>query len=69
MEVYCRGTARIRHSATGDVYRSKAMNSTGMRSVATNARWDRKFSTRRWSIPELEKLTWSLWEYPIGIET
>lgn len=69
MEVYCRGTARIRHSATGDIYEIEC----------DELDWDVVDSDERQmgseihseamiDHPELGKLTWSLWEYPAGIE-
>ncbi len=69
MEVYCRGTARIRHSATGAVYEIEG----------DELDWDAVGGDERQMGPEIRyeavvhhselgKLIWSLWEYPIGIE-
>lgn len=69
MEVYCKGTARIRHKMTGEIY--------GIENDELD--WDAVGGEERQmgpeihyeamiEHPELGNLTWGLWEYPIGIE-
>jgi len=69
MEVYCRGTAWIRHSATGDIYIIES----------DDLDWDAVRSDERQLGPEIQyeavvehpqlgRLTWGLWEYPVGAE-
>lgn len=69
MEVYCRGTARIRHSVTGNIYEIEcdeldwdAVNSDE-RQMGPEIHYEAMLDH-----PELGKLTWGLWEYPSGIE-
>lgn len=69
MEVYCTGTARIRHSATGAIYEIEDdeldWDAVGgdKRQMGPEIRYEAVVHH-----PELGKLIWSLWEYPIGIE-
>lgn len=69
MEVYCRGTARIRHSATGDIYEIESDEldwdavSGDERQMGQEIHYEAMVNH-----PELGKLTWSLWEYPAGID-
>lgn len=69
MEVYCKGTARIRHHATGEVYEIES----------DELDWDAVGGDEREMGQEicyqtmvkhavLGELTWGLWEYPVGIE-
>lgn len=69
MDVYCRGTARIRHHLTGEIYDIENGELT----------WDSVESRERKMGPEIHHeaivehpqlggLTWGLWEYPIGVE-
>jgi hypothetical protein len=69
MQAYCRGTARIRHSATGDIYEIESDEldwgaiSSDERQMGPEIHYEAMVDH-----PELGKLTWSLWEYPAGIE-
>jgi hypothetical protein len=69
MEVYCKGTARIRHSATREIYEIES----------DELDWDAVGGDERQMGPEIHyeavvehpqlgELTWGLWEYPVGIE-
>jgi hypothetical protein len=60
-----RGTARIRHSATGDIYDELDWDAVGgdERQMGQEIHYEAMVDH-----PELGKLTWSLWEYPAGIE-
>lgn len=69
MHVYCNGTVRIRHKATGMVYEVER----------DELDWDAVGGDERQmgpeihyeavvEHPELGQLTWSLWEYPVGIQ-
>ncbi|WP_244438071.1 hypothetical protein [Afipia birgiae] len=69
MEVYCKGTARIRHGATGEIYEIES----------DELDWDAVGGDERQMGPEIHyeavvehpqlgELTWGLWEYPVGIE-
>lgn len=69
MEVYCKGEARIRHHTTGEIYLVES----------DELEWDAVGDEERQMGPKvhyeamvehaaLGVLTWSLWEYPIGIE-
>lgn len=69
MEVYCNGTARIRHKDTGVVYDIES----------DELDWDAVGGDERQMGPEIHyeavlqhpqlgQLTWGLWEYPVGIE-
>jgi hypothetical protein len=69
MEVYCKGTAGIRHSETGEIYEIES----------DELDWDAVDGDERQmgpeihyeavvDHPELGELTWGLWEYPVGIE-
>jgi hypothetical protein len=69
MLVYCKGTARIRHKTTGSIHEVES----------NELDWDQVGSHERQmgpeihydaviEHPELGTLTWSLWEYPLGIE-
>ncbi|EMS95904.1 hypothetical protein H009_19774 [Agrobacterium tumefaciens str. Cherry 2E-2-2] len=69
MEVYCRGTARIRHSATGEIYEIERdeldWDAVGgdERQMGSEIHYEAVIDH-----PELGELTWGLWEYPVGIE-
>ncbi len=69
MHVYCNGTARIRHRSSGEIHEidSDLLD------------WDVVCSDERQmgpelhheaviEHPELEQLSWGLWEYPEGVE-
>lgn len=69
MEVYCKGTARIRHKMTGEIYDIEN----------DELDWDAVGGDERQMGPEIHyeamiehpdlgDLSWGLWEYPIGIE-
>ena len=69
MNIYCRGTARIQHSETGNVFEI----------ASGELDWDAVDGDERQmgpevhyeavvDHPELGLLTWGLWEYPVGIE-
>ncbi|RWH52861.1 MAG: hypothetical protein EOQ82_24845 [Mesorhizobium sp.] len=69
MEVYCKGTARIRHQATGEIHEIES----------DQLDWDAVGGDERQMGPEIHyeatvehsalgPLTWGLWEYPVGIE-
>lgn len=67
MEVYCSGTARIRHKDTGAVYDIESDKLAwdavggGERQMGPETHYEAVLEH-----PELGKLTWGLWEYPIG---
>ena len=69
MQVYCQRTARIRHSATGNIYEIESDEldwdavSGDERQMGPEIHYEAMVDH-----PELGKLTWSLWEYPVGIE-
>ncbi len=69
MEVYCKGTARIRHSATGEIYEIESeeldWDAVGgdERQMGLEIRYEATIEH-----PELGELTWGLWEYPVGME-
>ncbi|MBN9602081.1 MAG: hypothetical protein J0G33_04040 [Afipia felis] len=69
MEIYCRGTARIRHSATGDIYEIECDEldwdavGYGERQMGPEIHYEAMVDHS-----ELGKLAWGLWEYPVGIE-
>ncbi len=69
MEVYCKGTARIRHSATGHIYeiRSDELDWDAVggdeRQMGPETHYEAVLEH-----PELGSLSWGLWEYPIGAE-
>lgn len=69
MEIYCRGTAQIRHRETGEIHEIES----------DELDWDAVVGDERQmgseihyeaviDHPELGELSWGLWEYPIGIE-
>jgi hypothetical protein len=69
MNVYCRGTARIRHRKTGSIHEIES----------DELDWDAVGGDERQMGPEIHyeavvehrelgRLTWSLWEYPVGVE-
>ncbi|QHO74588.1 hypothetical protein ACH79_20000 [Bradyrhizobium sp. CCBAU 051011] len=69
MQVYCRGTARIRHRETGEIHEIES----------DELDWEIVDSDERGMGPELHHeasvdhpalgmLTWGLWEYPVGVE-
>jgi len=69
MEIYCRGTARIRHSATGKIYEIESDEMDwdavggGERQMGSEIHY--KATVEH---PALGELTWGLWEYPVGVE-
>lgn len=69
MEVYCRGTARIRHSATGEIYEIESddldWDAVGgdERQMGSETHYEATVEH-----PALGELTWGLWEYPVGVE-
>jgi SIR2-like domain len=69
VNIYCRGAARIRHMATGEIYEIES----------DELDWDAVGGDERQMGPEIHyeailehpalgELRWSLWEYPIGAE-
>ena len=69
MEIDCKGTARIRHSVTHEVYEIDSdelqWDAGGIEERAMGLEIHHE---ARIEHPALGKLTWGLWEYPIGIE-
>jgi hypothetical protein len=69
MEVYCRGVARIRHAATGEIFEIESdeldWDAVGgdERQMGPEIHYEAAIGH-----PELGDLTWGLWEYPVGIE-
>ncbi|RUV41226.1 hypothetical protein EOD29_24050 [Mesorhizobium sp. M1A.T.Ca.IN.004.03.1.1] len=69
METYCNGIARIRHSATGEIYEIESdeldWDAVGgdERQMGSEIHYEAVIDH-----PELGELTWGLWEYPVGIE-
>lgn len=69
MEVYCKGTARIRHKMTGEIYDIENdeldWDAVGgdERQMGSEIHYEAMIEH-----PELGDLTWGLWEYPVGIE-
>lgn len=69
MEVYCKGTARIRHKMTGEIYDIENdeldWDAVGgdERQMGPEIHYEAMIEH-----PELGDLTWGLWEYPVGIE-
>ena len=69
MEVYCKGTARIRHKTTGEIYDIENdeldWDAVGgdERQMGPEVHYEATIEH-----PELGGLTWGLWEYPVGIE-
>lgn len=69
MQVYCKGTARLKHKTTGSIHEIES----------DELDWDVVGGDERQMGPEIHyeavvehrelgRLTWSLWEYPQGIE-
>ena len=69
MDVYCKGTARIKHAETGEIYDVDS----------SELDWDAVGGDERGMGPEthyesvvehpqLGRLSWGLWEYPVGVE-
>ncbi len=69
MEVYCKGTARIRHKKTGEIYDIENdeldWDAVGgdERQMGSEIHYEAMIEH-----PDLGDLSWGLWEYPIGIE-
>lgn len=69
MEVYCNGTARIRHKDTGVIYdiESDELNwdvvGDDERQMGLEIHYEAVLEH-----PQLGELTWGLWEYPVGAE-
>lgn len=69
MDVYCKGTARIRHGSTREVFEIESDEldwdavSGDERQMGSEIHYEAAIEH-----PELGDLTWGLWEYPIGIE-
>ncbi|RXH24111.1 hypothetical protein XH99_28905 [Bradyrhizobium nanningense] len=69
MEVFCIGTARIRHSQTGEIYEIGSddldwdMVGGDEQSMGPEFRYEASVEHA-----DLGTLTWSLWEYPVGIQ-
>jgi len=69
MEVYCNGTARIRHRDSGEIHEIDGdmldweVVDSNERQMGPEFHYEAKIEH-----PELGKLTWNLWEYPLGAE-
>lgn len=69
MDVYCRGTARIRHNATGEIFEIESdeldWDAVGgdERQMGIEIHYEAVLEH-----PQLGELKWGLWEYPVGIE-
>jgi hypothetical protein len=69
MKIYCNGSARIRHNVTGEFYEIESDEldwdavSGDERQMGSEIHYEAVIDH-----PELGKLTWGLWEYPVGIE-
>jgi hypothetical protein len=69
MQVYCNGSARIKHKTTGSIYEVKSdeldWDAVGgdERQMGPEIHYEAAVEH-----PELGMLVWSLWEYPSGIE-
>lgn len=69
MRVYCRGIARISHATTGEIYEveSDALDWDAVggdeRQMGSQFHYEAVVEH-----PSLGELSWSLWEYPIGVE-
>ncbi len=69
MEAYCNGTARIKHQETGQIYEIDAdmldwdMVGSDERQMGPELHYEAVVEH-----PELGKITWGLWEYPMGVE-
>jgi len=69
MDVYCKGTARIRHQMTGEIFEIESdeldWDAVGgdERQMGLEIHYETTVEH-----PNLGKLTWGLWEYPVGIE-
>jgi hypothetical protein len=65
----CGGTARIRHSETGKIYSIASgdldwdSEGVGERQMGSEIRHQATLEH-----PDLGTLTWSLWEYPVGVQ-
>lgn len=69
MQVYCDGIARIRDRTTGSIYEIKSHELEWDQVGADERRMGQEIRYEALvEHPELEMLTWSLWEYPQGIE-
>ncbi len=69
MEIYCRGTARIRHAESGAVYEIDC-NELDWDAVGGDERQMGPETHFEAMIehPELGKVTWGLWDYPAGVQ-
>jgi hypothetical protein len=69
MHVYCKGTARIKHKVTGVVY-DVERDELGWDAVGSEERQMGPEIHYEAVVehPELGLLSWSLWEYPVGIQ-
>ena len=69
MEIYCQGTATVRHADTGKVYEIRreelewSQDGGDERSMGGSLRYAAEVDH-----PDLGLLTWEVWEYPIGAE-
>lgn len=69
MQVYCQGTAKIRHAETGVVYEIDGNEldwdvvDSDERQMGSETHFEAMIEH-----PELGTVTWSLWEYPVGVE-
>ncbi|WP_428382508.1 hypothetical protein [Nevskia ramosa] len=69
MKVYYKGVAEVRHKSTGEVFKIESdeldWDAVGgdERSMGPETHYQAEVEH-----PELGTLTWSLWEYPVGVE-
>jgi hypothetical protein len=69
MQVYCKGTARIRHHATGEIHEIESdeldWDAVGgdERQMGSEIHYEATVEHA-----ELGEISWGLWEYPVGIE-
>jgi hypothetical protein len=69
MEVYCSGTARIQHRSSGRIYEIDSdlldWEMVGSDDRQMGPEYHHEAAVDH---PDLGKITWGLWEYPMGIE-
>jgi len=70
MQVYCKGTARIRQHGTGEIYEIES-DELDWDAVGGDERQMGSEVHHEATVEhtELGELTWGLWEYPLGIES
>jgi hypothetical protein len=69
MQVYCKGTARIRHHTTGEIHEIESDELDWETVVGDERQMGSEIHYEATvEHPELGQITWGLWEYPVGIE-